>query len=108
MIFQFDPARLDCFQRESLLDFLDIIQSENVGEIVVRAVELPYKFLVLVDGDVESLWGLERDGGRAYPLWLNLTRSRNRNRNRNRNRIRSLIQKRNRKRSLNRKRIYSR
>ncbi|MBA7530960.1 hypothetical protein ES705_23171 [subsurface metagenome] len=99
MIFRFDFTRLERFQRESLRRILDVIQSENVGEIVVCAVELPYKFLVLADDTVELLCGLEF-GKRDFPVCLN--------RNRNRNRIRSLIQKRNRKRNLNRNRIYSR
>ena len=102
MIFQFDLARLERFQRESLRKILDVIQSENVREIVVCAVELPYKFLVLADDTVELLCGLEYQK-RAFPVCLNRSRNPNRSskRNRSRNRIRSLLQKRNRKRNRN-------
>ncbi|GAI07158.1 unnamed protein product, partial [marine sediment metagenome] len=70
MIFQFDFARLELFQRESLWRILNVIQSENVGEIVVCAVELPYEFLVLADNTVELLSGLEYEK-RACPVRLN-------------------------------------
>lgn len=62
MIFRFDLFRLGLLQRENLREILDIIQSENVGEIVVCAVELPYKFLVVTDNTVELLEGLEKVG----------------------------------------------
>ncbi|MBA7716709.1 hypothetical protein ES703_125785 [subsurface metagenome] len=91
MIFRFDFARLELFQRESLRKILDVIQSENVGEIVVCAVELPYKFLVLADNTVELLWGLDCEK-RACPVRLNRNPNPNRSsssRNRNRNRIRN-------------------
>ncbi|MBA7528185.1 hypothetical protein ES705_20368 [subsurface metagenome] len=80
MIFQFDLFRLELFQRENLRRILDVIQSENVREIVVCAVELPYKFLVLADDTVELLWGLEF-GKRDFPVCLNRNRDRKRNRN---------------------------
>ncbi|MBA7536645.1 hypothetical protein ES705_28909 [subsurface metagenome] len=94
MIFQFDFTRLERFQRESLWKILDVIQSENVGEIVVCAVELPYKFLVLADDTVELLWGLEYQK-RDFPVCLNRNRNRNRNRRGSRNRNRSRIRNRN-------------
>ncbi|MBA7627133.1 hypothetical protein ES703_34595 [subsurface metagenome] len=97
MIFQFDFARLERFQRESLLKILDVIQSENVGEIVVEAVKLPYVFLVLADDTVEVLWGLECEGV-ACRVCQNLTP----------NRSRGQIPKRIRKRLLNRNRSRSR
>lgn len=102
MKFLFDLARLERFQWESLRRILDVIQSENVGEIVVEAVKLPYVFLVLADDTVEVLWGLECEK-RGFPVCLNRNRNPNRSskRNRSRNRIRSLIQKRNRKRNRN-------
>lgn len=91
MIFQFDFTRLERFQRESLQRILNVIQSENVGEIVVCAVELPYKFLVLADDTVELLCGLDYEK-KDFPACLNRNRNLNRrgsrNRNRNRNRIR--------------------
>lgn len=99
MIFQFDFTRLERFQRESLRKNLDVIQSENVGEIVVCAVELPYKFLVLADNTVELLCGSEYQK-RAFPVCLSRSRIPKRVRkrllSRNRSRSRSLIQKRNR------------
>jgi len=55
MIFRFDLFRLGLLQRENLRQILDVIQSENVGEIVVFAVELPYKFWVLTDNTIEYL-----------------------------------------------------
>lgn len=91
MIFQFDLFRLELLQRESLRKILDVIQSENIGEIVVCAVELPCKFLVLADDTVELLEGLKFEK-RACPVRLNRNRnlnrhgSRNRSRNRNHNR----------------------
>lgn len=81
MIFRFDLFRLELLQRESLRKILDVIQSENVGEIIVCAVELPYKFLVLVDDTVELLCSLEYQK-RALPVCRNRNRSQNRNRNR--------------------------
>jgi len=100
MIFQFDLTRLERFQRESLLKILDVIQSENVGEIVVCAVELPYKFLVLADNTVEVLWGLECKG-RACPVCQNL------NPNRSHSQLPKRIRKRIRKRILSRNRDHS-
>jgi len=100
MKFLFDLARLELFQRESLLKILDVIQSENVGEIVVRAVKLPYKFLVLADNTVELLWGLECEG-RACPVCQNLTP------NRSHSRLPKRIPKRIRKRILSRNRDHS-
>jgi len=102
MIFRFDFTRLERFQRESLQKILDVIQSENVREIIVEAVELPYKFLVLSDDTVELLCGLEYEK-RDFPVCLNRNRNPNRSSSRNlkRNRIRNLIQKRNRKRNRN-------
>lgn len=88
MIFQFDLFRLEFLQRESLLKILDVIQSENVGEIVVCAVKLPYKFLVLADDTVELLWGL-KFGKRDFPVCLNRNRNRRSSRNRNRSRKRN-------------------
>ena len=96
MIFQFDFTRLERFQRESLQKILDVIQSENVREIVVEAVELPYKFLVLADDTVELLCGLESEK-KDFPVCLN--RNRKPNRSRSRNRKRNLIRKRDRKRN---------
>lgn len=110
MIFQFDLAQLERFQRESLLKILNVIQSENKREIVVEAVELPYKFLVLADDTVELLWGLECEGV-ACRVCQSLTSNRNRSRipkrvrkrllSCNRSRSRSLIRKRNQKRNRN-------
>lgn len=90
MIFRFDFTRLEHYQRESLWRILDVIQSENVGEIVVCAVELPYKFLVLADSTVELLCSLDCEK-RALPDCLNRNQNpkRRSRRNRNRNRIRN-------------------
>ncbi len=75
---------------ESLQKILDVIQSENVREIIVEAVELPYKFLVLADDTVELLWGLEYEK-KDFPACLNRNRNLNRcgSRSRNRKRIRN-------------------
>jgi len=98
MIFRFDLARLDCFQRESLLKILDVIQLGNVGEIVVCAVELPYKFLVLVDNGVVSLKGsvcMKRD----CPVCQNLNPDRSHGQLPKR--IRKIIRKQGRRRNRN-------
>ncbi|MBA7688520.1 hypothetical protein ES703_97003 [subsurface metagenome] len=100
MIFRFDLARLELYQRESLLKILDVIQSENKREIVVEAVRLPYKYLVLCDNTFELLWGLECKGV-ACRVCQNLTP--NRSRGQIPKRIRKQLLSRNRSRS-NRKR----
>lgn len=104
MIFQFDLARLERFQRESLRKILDVIQSENVREIVVCAVELPYKFLVLADNTVEMLCGLEYRK-RDCPVYQNLDH--NRSRGQIPKRIRNRLLSRNRDRNRNRNRTAS-
>jgi len=71
MKFLFDLARLELFQRESLLKILDVIQSENVGEIVVCAVKLPSVYLILADSKIELIQSLECKG-RDCPVCQNL------------------------------------
>jgi len=91
MIFQFDLARLELFQRESLLKILDVIQSENVGEIVVCAVKLPSVYLILADSKIELIQSLECKGS-ACPVCQNLNPNRSHGQlpKRSRSRIRAL------------------
>jgi len=106
MIFQFDLARLERFQRESLLGILDVIQSENVGEIVVCAVKLPSVYLILADSKIELIQSLECKGS-ACPVCQNLNPNRSHGQlpkripKRIRSRIRALIRKQGRKRNRN-------
>ena len=104
MIFQFDLARLELYQRESLQESLDEIQSENVSEIVVLAVDLPNEFLVLTSDTFEYLCGLVYREN-VCPTCLSPNRNRNLNRSssRNRNRNRNRTWNRNRNRSMHSK-----
>jgi len=98
MIFQFDLSLLDFYQKKCLQESLDEIQSENVSEVMVLAVDLPDEFLVLTGDTLEYVCGLVYREN-AYPTCLSLNRSRNLNRSHSRNRIRSLSRKRDRKRN---------
>lgn len=102
MKFLFDLARLALYQRESLLGILNVIQLENEREIVVCAVELPYKFLVLADDTVELLWGLKCKGVTCR-VCQNLNSNRSRSQIPKRIRKRILNRSRNRKRNRNRR-----
>jgi len=103
MIFNFDLSRLERVNRESLLKMLNVIQLENKREIIVKAVELPFVFLVLVDDGIVLLKGSpcrESDcpgclNSNPNPN-PNLNPNRNPNPNSNRNRRRKYGRKRNR------------
>lgn len=94
MIFQFDFSRLDFSQRECLQESLDGIQSENVSEIVVLAVDFPDEFLVLTGDTLEYICGLVYREN-VCPTCLSPNRNRNLNRSSSRNRNRKRILSRN-------------
>lgn len=62
MNFQFNPAQLSRVERNSLIEVLGVMESENDQEIEVRAIEFPLKFAVKLDDNVEMLlvWDAEK------------------------------------------------
>ena len=66
MIFQFDFARLERFQRESLRKILDVIQSENEDEIEVSVDQIT---CVDFSCDNFSRYSVRGDFGELFVCW---------------------------------------
>lgn len=62
MKIQFNEAQLSRPQQQSLIDILDVLQSQNENELVVTAVEFPEKLMVKLDDDIELVlgWDVEK------------------------------------------------
>jgi len=61
MNLQFNPAQLSRPQRQSLIEVLGVMESENDQEIEVRVIEFPLKFAVKLDDDIEMLLGWDAE-----------------------------------------------
>ena len=64
MKIQFNEAQLSRAQQKSLIEVLDVLQSENKNELVVTPVEFPLKLRVKLDDNIEMLlgWDAEKQG----------------------------------------------
>lgn len=64
MKFQFNKGQLSRAQKKSLLEVLNVLQTENKNELIVTPVEFPIKFRVKLDDDIEMMvgWNPESDG----------------------------------------------
>lgn len=62
MKIQFSKARLSRAQKKSLLEVLNVLQSQNKNELEVTAVEFPLKLMVKLDDDIGMLlgWDVEK------------------------------------------------
>ena len=58
---QFNKAQLSRPQLQSLIEVLDVLQSQNENELVVTPVEFPLKLKVKLDNDIEMLLGWDAD-----------------------------------------------
>jgi len=58
----FNKAQLSRAQKKSLLEVLNVLQTENKNELEVIAVEFPLKLMVKLDDDIEMLlgWDIEK------------------------------------------------
>jgi len=61
MKIQFNKAQLSRPQLQSLIEVLDVLQSQNENELVVTPVEFPLKLKVKLDNDIEMLLGWDAD-----------------------------------------------
>jgi len=61
MKIQFNEAQLSRPQRESLMNLLEVMQSENQNELVITEVEFPIKLKVNLDNDIEMMLGWNVD-----------------------------------------------
>ncbi|GAI66434.1 unnamed protein product, partial [marine sediment metagenome] len=61
MNLQFNEAQLSRPQQQSLIEVLDVLQSQNKNELIVMPVEFPLKLKVKLDDDIEMLLGWDVD-----------------------------------------------
>ncbi len=61
MKIQFNEAQLSRPQQKSLIEILDVLQSENKNELVVTPVEFPIKLKVKLDDEIEMMLGWDAE-----------------------------------------------